>query len=280
MDVLINPHQAAFIKGRRITDNFCTAHILVHHLHTSKLSAALLKIDFERAFDNINWCFLVDLLQARGFGPLWISWIQALLRSANTSVILNGTPGNSFSCKCRLRQGDPLSPLLFILCVDVLSRMLQRAATSQLLPDLGIGQVRIQTLQFADDLLIFFDGSLRSAATIKLILDSFAAYSGLKINYSKSSLTPINLLVNQAAALANSFGCCVKSFPLNYLGLPLSPKRFCRSDYLPLIETVDNCLARWKGLSLSRGADSSSSIRCSRPYLPISARCLDYQLGF
>nr|CAD1816995.1 unnamed protein product [Ananas comosus var. bracteatus] len=228
MDVLINPHQAAFIKGRRITDNFCTAHILVYHLHTSKLSAALLKIDFERAFDNINWCFLVDLFQARGFGPLWISWIQALLRSANTSVILNGTPGNSFSCKRGLRQGDPLSPLLFILCVDVLSRMLQRAATSQLLPDLGIGQVRIQTLQFADDLLIFFDGSLRSAATIKLILNSFAGYS------------------------ANPFGCCVKSFPLSYLGLPLSPKRLCRSDYLPLIERVDNYLAGWKGLSLSR----------------------------
>lgn len=75
MDDLINPHQTAFIKGRCIFDNFNSAHILVHHLYTSKQSAALLKIDFERAFDNINWCFLVDLLKARGFSPHWIAWI-------------------------------------------------------------------------------------------------------------------------------------------------------------------------------------------------------------
>nr|CAD1837460.1 unnamed protein product [Ananas comosus var. bracteatus] len=139
-----------------------SAHILVHHLYTSKRSAALLKINFEWAFDHINWCFLVDLLKARGFTSLWIAWIQALLNTANTSVILNGVP-------------------------DVLFRMIQMATSSNLLPDQGIGDVRIQSLQFADDLLIFLDGSPRSAAATKLILDAFAACSGLKINYYKSS---------------------------------------------------------------------------------------------
>nr|CAD1833469.1 unnamed protein product [Ananas comosus var. bracteatus] len=223
MDELINPHQTAFIKGRRIFDNFCCAHILVHHIFTSKQSAALLKIDFEMAFDYISWSFLVDLLKARGFSTRWISWIQVLLIFANTSVILNGVPGETFSCKRGLRQGDPLSPLLFILCVDVLSRMLQMAASSNPL-DQGIGDVRIQSLQFADDLLIFLDGTPRSAAAAKLILDAFAATSGLKINYAKSSLTPIHLPAVEASTLASSFGCVVKGFPLTYLGLPLSPK--------------------------------------------------------
>nr|CAD1825938.1 unnamed protein product [Ananas comosus var. bracteatus] len=256
MDDLINPHQTAFIKGRRIFDNFNSAHILAHHLYTSKRSAALLKIDFERTFDNINWCFLVDLLKARGFSPLWIAWIQALLNSANTSVILNGVPGKSFTCKRGLRQGDLLSPLLFILCADDTS------------------------LQFADDLLIFLDGSARSAAATKLILDAFAACSGLKINYYKSSLTPINLPTAQATSLANSFGCEVKGFPLNYLGLPLSPKRLCKPDYMLLIEKVDNCLAGWKGLTLSRGGRLVllNSVLSTIPL--ISARCSGCLSGF
>nr|CAD1839573.1 unnamed protein product [Ananas comosus var. bracteatus] len=253
MAELINPHQAAFIKGRNLFDNFSTAHVLVHHYYASKQSAALLKIDFERAFDHINWDFLIDLLRARGFAPTWISWIQEILKSANTSVILNGVPGNSFTCKRGLRQGDPLSPLLFILCVDVLFRMFQRATSSGLLQDPGIGEVRVQALQFADDLLIFLDGSPRAAAATKLILDDFAACSGLRINYDKSSLTPINLSEAQATSLASSFGCTVKAFPICYLGLPLSPTRLTRSDYMPLIEKIDNRLAGWKGLNLSRG---------------------------
>lgn len=165
---LINPHQAAFIKGLHITDNFFCAHILIHHLHTTKHRAALLKIDFERVFDRVNWSFLLDLLQARSFSPRWNSWIRTLLHTASMSVILNGTPENSFSCKRGLRQGDPLSPLLFILCVDVLFRLLQSATTARLLPDLGIRNAQLHTLQFADDLIIFFDGSSRLAATIKL----------------------------------------------------------------------------------------------------------------
>nr|CAD1830240.1 unnamed protein product [Ananas comosus var. bracteatus] len=264
ISLLINPHQAAFIKGRNLFDNFSTAHVLVHHYYASKQSAALLKIDFERAFDHINWDFLIDLLRARGFAPTWISWIQEILKSVNTSVILNGVPGNSFTCKRGLRQGDPLSPLLFILCVDVLFRMFQRATSSDLLQDPGIGEVRVQALQFADDLLIFLDGSPRAAAATKLILDDFAACSGLRINYDKSSLTPINLSEAQATSLASSFGCTVKAFPICYLGLPLSPTRLTRSDYMPLIEKIDNRLAGWKGLNLSRGG---------RLVLLNSARC-------
>lgn len=168
-------------------------------------------------------------------------------------MLLNGIPGKSFKCKRGLRQGDPLSPFLFILCVDVLFRMLHLATTSHLLPTVGIGEVKLHTLQFADDIILFFDGSSRSAATIKIILDAFSAYSGLKINFSKSSISPIHLPIAQSTTLAHSFGCSVKGFPITYLGLPLSPKRLCKADYMPLIEKIDNCLAGWKGLTLSRG---------------------------
>lgn len=227
---------------------------------------------------HINWAFLIELLRTRGFTPTWINWIQTLLKSTNTSVILNRVPGKGFTCKRGLRQGDPLSPLLFNLCVDVLFRMFQRVTSFGLLPDHGIGNVRIQVLQFADDLLIFLDENPKSAATAKLILDEFAKCSGLKINYEKISLTPIHLTDAQALSVARCFGCEVKGFPLTYLGLPLSPRRLSRSDYMPLIEKVDNRLAGWKGITLSRGdrlvllnsvLSSIPSYFCSVFHLPV-----------
>ncbi len=253
LDLLIKPFQTAFIKGRSILDNFYCAHILSHHLVSTKQRAAIFKIDFERAFDHINWSFLLDLLSARGFGTLWIGWISTLLHSSSTAVLLNGIPGTFFSCKRGLRQGDPLSPLLFLLYIDVLFRMLQGAVVNGFIPPVGFANVGIHTLQFADDLLIFFDGSCRSARIIKLILDSFSDCSGLKINFGKSSIIPINLPTIDADALANLFGCPLHRFPFKYLGLPLSPRALSRQDFLPIIERVDRRLAGWKGSMLSRG---------------------------
>nr|CAD1818319.1 unnamed protein product [Ananas comosus var. bracteatus] len=103
MDQLINPFQAAFTKGCHILDNFYAAHILIHDLYSTKQQAALLKLDFERAFGNINWIFLTNLLQARGFGDRWTCWITSLQQSATTAVLLNGVQGKTFTCKRGLR---------------------------------------------------------------------------------------------------------------------------------------------------------------------------------
>lgn len=131
--------------------------------------------------------------------------------------------------------------------------MLQLAVNTNSLQAMGIGDCKLHTLQFADDILLFFDGTSRSAAVIKIILDAFSENSGLKINFNKSSIIPINLSGIQISTLANFFGCSSQGFPFTYLGLPLSPKALCKSDYLLLLERIDNRLAGWKGLVLSRG---------------------------
>nr|CAD1842746.1 unnamed protein product [Ananas comosus var. bracteatus] len=154
---LINPHQAAFIKGRHIIDNFNCAHILIHHLHTNKHRAALLKIDFERAFDRVNWSFLLDLLQARGFSPRWTTWIHTLLQTTSTSVILNGTPGRIFSCKRGLRQvrgrlRRSFNILLTTTCWELWKEQNRRIFDSQLSRSNEIGRKVIDTVtlwQFA-----------------------------------------------------------------------------------------------------------------------------------
>ncbi len=234
LEVLVNPYQAAFIKGRSLLDNFYTAHILSHHLHSTNRKAALLKIDFERAFDHINWRFLADLLLARGSGNTWVSWISAILQSSSTAVLLNGVPGTFFQCRRGLRQGDPLSPLLFILCIDVLFRMLHSATAHSLLPPVGVGEATIHTLQFADNLLIFFDGSSRAAGIIKFILGAFSAASGLRINFSKSSCTPIHLDGHRVEGLVNTLGCPLLASPLNTWTFLCLRRRCARRTSFPL----------------------------------------------
>ncbi len=103
LEGMINPFQTAFTKGRSLLDNFFMAHILTHHLHSSKQQASFLKIDFERAFDQVRWPFLLDLLRARGFSTIWIGWIKSLLFSSSSAVLLNGIPGSFFKCSRGLR---------------------------------------------------------------------------------------------------------------------------------------------------------------------------------
>ncbi len=130
--------------------------------------------------------------------------------------------------------------------------MMQQLVSSSLLPAVGLENIQVHSLQFADDLLLFFDGNARSAKVIKLVLDAFAAASSLRINFAKSAIIPMNLDPTYATGLAECFGCPVAAFPIKYLGLPLSPKALRRADYLPLIEKLDSRLAGWKGLLLSR----------------------------
>ncbi len=243
LEELINPFQTAFVRGRSLLDNFFMAHFLMHYLHSAKKQASLLKIDFERAFDQVWWPFLLQVLHVRGFSNIWIGWINAILVSSTSGVLLNGVPGQAFRCTRGLRQGDPLSPLLFILCIDVLFHMMQNMILRSLLPAVGIENCPVHSLQFADDLLLFFDGEVRSAWVIKEALDIFTAASGLRINYAKSAIIPVNMAHPEAATLANCFGCPLAGFPLKYLGLPLSPKALSRSEFLPIIEQLDNRLA-------------------------------------
>lgn len=186
MNLLINPYQTAFIRGRHILDNFYCAHILIHYLHVSKKPTALFKIDFSQAFDHINWSFLHDLFIAKGFSRKWIGWISALLNSSSSAVLLNGAPGSSFQCRRGLQQSNPLLSLLFDFCVDVLFRLFGKAVLSGNLPVVAVGDVTIHSLHFVGDVLLFFDGSVRSAIIIKCILEAFSANSGLRLTFTKA----------------------------------------------------------------------------------------------
>lgn len=137
MDPLIVDSQAAFIKGRLTGDNIVSAHEVLHQVRLTKKKRILLKLDFEKAFDKVNWDFLIETLASRGFGSLFIDWITYILKSGRSCVSFNGKLGSYFSCKKGLRQGDPMSPLLFDLVVDTLNKILMKAQSAGFISGLG-----------------------------------------------------------------------------------------------------------------------------------------------
>lgn len=124
---IVSEEQFGFVKGRTISKSVVIVKEIVHSMHRREVEGLILKIDFEKAFDSVKWSFLFEVLQEFGFGKKWKSWLEAIFKSARLSVLINGSPSKEFSIGRGLRQGDPLSPLLFILVGEVLHLLLEKS---------------------------------------------------------------------------------------------------------------------------------------------------------
>ncbi|KAJ4812133.1 RNA-directed DNA polymerase (reverse transcriptase)-related family protein [Rhynchospora pubera] len=249
---LVSPTQSGFVRGRLIQENFLSAREIVTHLSKCKQPAIMLKLDFFKAFDTVNWSFLFNVLRTFGIPPKFISWIELLLTTSKSAVLINNQIGNFFQHFQGLRQGDPLSPFMFILVADVLSKMCQamgqslaHSISTRLLSPFCV-------LQYADDTLIFATTKGKSLQTLKLLLDLFSLVSGLNLNLAKSSFTPFNLSSLETDQVKLILHCEASSLPLPYLGLPLTANRPTKENYLQLIEKLESKLAGWKNKLLSR----------------------------
>jgi hypothetical protein len=139
----------------------------------------------------VNWSYLLEVMQALGFGRRWREWISILFRKGSSTALLNGQPGPTFWHGRGVRQGDPLSPMLFILAMDPLQRMLDLAIKHGIISPLPISAARWRITMYADDAAIFINPSKDDLETLKEILQIFGTSSGLHINIQKSSIHPI-----------------------------------------------------------------------------------------
>ena len=157
---MITPNQSAFIKGRFILDNFMLVQHTTKFLHQQKQARILLKLDITKAFDSVSWPFLLEVLQKLGFGQVWWDIFSSLLATSSTQILLNDSPGDRIEHRRGLRQGDPLSPMLFILVMDVLCYLVKKAADEALLQPLSRRTLQHRISLYADDVVIFLQPSV------------------------------------------------------------------------------------------------------------------------
>jgi len=183
---------------------------------------------------------ILQILQHKGFGNTWVGWIQDILNSGTSSVLLNGLPGKTFHCKRGLRQGDPLSPLLFVLAVDLLQTMIKNAKIEGLLnlPISTDANSNFPIVQYADDTLLIMEAYPIQITFLKEFLLSFAQSTGLKVNCNKSVIVPLNISEAKLDQLPSLLDCQKRTLPFTYLGLPLTSKPNIE-DFLPLIRRIE-----------------------------------------
>jgi retron-type reverse transcriptase len=242
---VVHKNQYGFVKGKSLQDCLGWAFEFLHQCHHSKKEIVILKPDFEKAFDLVEFSIVLDMLKAKGFLDKWILWVESLLNSATTSVLLNGTAGKEFLCKRGVRQGDPLSPILFAIAADLIQYAINHEFQQGILapPFPQNEDLPFPVVQYADDTIIVMPGEEQQLLILKDILHKIELSSGLKVNYHKSCLVPININTQKTDSLAASFRCMVGSFPFTYLGLPLGLTKPLVRDFAPLICRVERRLA-------------------------------------
>ena len=202
LGVVRRPHNTESIQ-----DCLAWAFEYIHQCKASGRACCLLKLDLAKAFDTIQHEPMIEIMRHMGFDERWIGWIRSIFSTGTSCVLLNGTPGKQFACLCGVRQGDPLSPLIFVLAADLLQAAINEACRAgQLHLPITSHDNNYPVIQYADDTILTMPACPQQAAIIKEILVDYASSIGLRINFHKSTLIPINLSEESALALASSFG--------------------------------------------------------------------------
>ncbi|GKC44506.1 putative RNA-directed DNA polymerase [Tanacetum coccineum] len=252
---LIGDEQNAFIKGRFILDGSLIANEAFDFLKKKKKRAFLLKIDFEKAYDSVNWKFITDTMGQMGFGDKWCKWVEACLNSATVSVLVNGSPTNEFIMERGVRQGDPLSPFLFLIAAEGLNVTLNEAVSRGIFKGVKIGHddIPVSHLQYADDTLVFGEWSLPNAKNLMRIFKCVQNVSGLKINHLKTKIYGVGVRNDEIERLANRIGVSPGFLPFTYLGLPVGVNMKKIVCWNGIVEKVKKNLAGWKSKMISYG---------------------------
>ena len=219
------------------------------------MDGVLFKIDFEKAYDKVNWAFLQQALRMKGFDPKWCEWVARFIQGGSVGIRVNDDIGHYFQTLKGLRQGDPLSPVLFNIVADMLAVLITRAKedgqVGGLIPHLVEGGVSI--LQYADDTFLFLENDLDKAINMKLILSLFEQLSGLKINFHKSEIYCFGKAIELHDDYRNIFGCEVGALPFKYLGIPIHYRKLLNKEWKMIEDRFEKKLASWAGKLLSYG---------------------------
>ena len=250
---LILSAQTAFQRSKCIHDSFLYVQNAVRALHRRKTPALLLKLDIAKAFDSISWEYIFELLQKMGFPARWRDWIALLLSTSSSSCLLNGSPGASIMHRRGLRQGDPLSPYLFLLAAEGLSCLLKAGAGVRGIT-VAPNAPEVNHLLFADDSLLFFEATDASATRIEELLRIYCNASGQRVNMDKSSIFFSKGVPDAARnSIKNILSVHNESLTEKYLGLPSDVGRAKEGSFKYLKDRIWKKVQGWMEKCLSAG---------------------------
>ncbi|PNX67320.1 cysteine-rich receptor-like protein kinase, partial [Trifolium pratense] len=213
---VISETQTAFVKDRQILDGILIANEVVDEARKSKKELMLFKVDFEKAYDSVDSGYLDKVMERMSFPTLWRKWIRECVSTVTASVLVNGSPTDEFPFERGLRQGDPLSPFLFLLAAEGLNVLMESMVARNLFEGFKIGEnnsVSVSHLQFADDTLLIGGKSWGNVRALRAVLVLFETMSGLKVNFNKSMLVGVNIPESWLGEAASALCCKVGKIP-------------------------------------------------------------------
>lgn len=191
LNEMVSSNQSAFIKDCFIQDNFMLVQQIARFLYQQKQPRLLLKLDISKAFHSVSWPFLLEVFQSLGFGQIWRDIICGLWHSSSTQVLFNGQPEGLIHHRRGLRQGDPLSPMLFILVMDILGKIFAIVEIEGLLKSMANRPLHHRVSLYANDVVLFISPAVEDISLTLSILQLFGEAWGLRNNVQKSNVFPI-----------------------------------------------------------------------------------------
>ncbi|XP_074299296.1 uncharacterized protein LOC141630363 [Silene latifolia] len=243
-----------------MSDGCLVAHEVLHYINKTKRGTncyAALKLDMSKAFDRVSWHFLMSVMRHMGFPIHWRNLIWECISTVSYRILINGTPSQALQPTSGLRQGDPTSPYLFILCMEVLSRQLAKAERMKSFTGIKISRYAppLSHLFYADDALLCCKATNNSFEALRDLLKEFEVGSGQMINLDKSYIkfspnTPVDFRDHLTTILkmptVTHFG--------DYLGVPIDIPRKKSEPFLPLIDKITTRITSWTALHLSQSS--------------------------
>ncbi|KAL6205411.1 hypothetical protein ACLB2K_022671 [Fragaria x ananassa] len=261
LDDIISQHQGTFVPGRLISDNSLLAFEISHCLKRrkrGKVGYCALKIDMSKAYDRVEWSFLETVLSKLGFGGNLLRWVMNCVRTVSYSFLVNGEPSREVIPTRGLRQGDAISPYLFLVCAEVLSRMINEAEARDQIHGIRVctGAPVVNHLFFADDSFIFLKAEVEDVLSMKQIFVAYERMSGQQINYDKSCISfSRNVPFRKYVELAEMLGVKRVLKHDKYLGLPTELSYSKDEAFRFLIDRVRKRTQDQEGYSASPVSD-------------------------